>query len=131
VSNQVSSWFQPVDDLAKPLLSSFRGKQQFALRRGLTVKLLNSLVMRSTLARRSTSALAAKAMYAIASRARCRLRRLSISCAAHPMVSSILWGQIMQKVSGTKGVVGGGIAEMIGNPMRHGNSGGAWHVSRT
>jgi hypothetical protein len=40
-------------------------------------------------------------------------------------------GQVMQKVGGTKGVVGGGVAQMVGNPMRSGDSGGAWHVSGT
>jgi len=38
---------------------------------------------------------------------------------------------IMQKVSGSKGAGGAGVVQMVGNPMRKGNSGGAWHVSGT
>jgi hypothetical protein len=36
--------------------------------------------------------------------------------------------QIMQRVDGTRGRVQGGTVEMLGNPMRHGNSGGAWFI---
>ena len=36
---------------------------------------------------------------------------------------------IMQKVSGTRGRLSNGTVEMLGNPMRRGNSGGAWFVT--
>jgi V8-like Glu-specific endopeptidase len=36
-------------------------------------------------------------------------------------------GQQMQKVAGSKGRQLGGVVEMLGNPMGHGGSGGAWH----
>lgn len=36
--------------------------------------------------------------------------------------------QLMQKVDGTRGSVTGGTVEMLGNPMRKGNSGGAWFI---
>lgn len=36
--------------------------------------------------------------------------------------------QLMQKVSGTRGSLTGGTVEMRGNPMRKGNSGGAWFI---
>ncbi|SJN55197.1 hypothetical protein VR7878_01123 [Vibrio ruber DSM 16370] len=35
-------------------------------------------------------------------------------------------GKYMYKVTGTKGQITGGVVEMRGNPMRSGNSGGAW-----
>jgi hypothetical protein len=38
---------------------------------------------------------------------------------------------ILQKVNGNKGVVSGGVVQMVGNPMRSGNSGGAWQVTGT
>ena len=37
--------------------------------------------------------------------------------------------QIMQKVTGTRGDLTGGTIEMLGNPMRKGNSGGAWFIT--
>lgn len=36
--------------------------------------------------------------------------------------------EVMQKVDGTKGRVQSGRVEMLGNPMRKGNSGGAWFI---
>lgn len=42
--------------------------------------------------------------------------------------SNFASGQKLQKVVGNKGAVGGGVVQMVGNPMRSGNSGGAWHT---
>jgi hypothetical protein len=36
--------------------------------------------------------------------------------------------QLMQKIDGTRGQVQDGRVEMLGNPMRKGNSGGAWFI---
>jgi V8-like Glu-specific endopeptidase len=38
-------------------------------------------------------------------------------------------GKIMKKVNGAKGMVTTDVVQMNGNPMRHGNSGGAWQVN--
>ncbi len=47
------------------------------------------------------------------------------SWAAFGYPSNYGGGQIMQRVEGTRGEVSGGTVEMLGNPMRRGNSGGA------
>lgn len=38
-------------------------------------------------------------------------------------------GRIMMRVQGMRGSMNAGVVQMLGNPMRHGNSGGAWHIS--
>jgi hypothetical protein len=40
-------------------------------------------------------------------------------------------GVVMGKVFGTRGVMSGGVVEMVGNTMERGSSGGAWHVAGT
>ncbi len=38
-------------------------------------------------------------------------------------------GRIMMRVHGAKGSFNADIVQMLGNPMRHGNSGGAWYAN--